>query len=44
MPLKHGKKNYWRNVETEIRHGKPRKQAEAIAYSVMDRKRSKRHK
>lgn len=38
MPLKHGRKaktikaNISRNIATEIRHGRPPKQAAAIAY------------
>jgi hypothetical protein len=34
MPLLKGKSNIGRNIATEIRAGKPPKQAEAIAYSV----------
>ena len=34
MPLYSGKENVGRNIETEIAHGKPRKQAIAIALSV----------
>jgi len=34
MPLKKGKKNIGKNIKTEIAHGKPRKQAIAIALSV----------
>lgn len=34
MPLKAGKKNLSKNIATEIRAGKPKKQAVAIAYSV----------
>lgn len=36
MPLKKGtsKKTFAQNVRTEIKHGKPVKQAVAIAYSV----------
>lgn len=34
MPLKAGKKNIGKNIKTEIAHGKPRKQAIAIALSV----------
>jgi hypothetical protein len=36
MPLKHGKseKSFKENIKTEIEHGKPQKQAVAIAYAV----------
>ena len=34
MPLYPGKENVGRNIRTEIEHGKPRKQAIAIAMSV----------
>ena len=36
MPLKHGKseKSFKENIKTEIKHGKPQKQAVAIAYAV----------
>jgi len=34
MPLKKGKKNIGNNIKTEMAHGKPRKQAIAIALSV----------
>lgn len=36
MPLKHSKteKAFVENIKTEIKHGKPPKQAVAIAYSV----------
>jgi len=34
MPLLKGKKNIGKNIKTEIAHGKPRKQAIAIALSV----------
>lgn len=34
MPLKKGKKNIGKNIATEMAHGKPRKQAIAIALSV----------
>ena len=33
MPLKEGKKNIEENIGIEIKHGKPRKQAIAIALS-----------
>ena len=34
MPLYKGKSNIGRNIKTEMRAGKPRKQAVAIAMSV----------
>lgn len=34
MPLKKGKKNIGKNIKMEMAHGKPRKQAIAIALSV----------
>ena len=34
MPLYAGKENIGRNIKTEIAHGKPQKQAIAIALSV----------
>ena len=37
MPLKSGKKNIGRNIATEERAGKPRRQAIAIAESVARR-------
>jgi hypothetical protein len=37
MPLLPGKKNFFRNAEVEMNHGKPRNQAFAIAYSVLRR-------
>ena len=38
MPLKEGKKNIGKNIKTEMAHGKPRKQAIAIALAVNRRK------
>lgn len=38
MPLYKGKKNIGKNIKTELAHGKPRKQAIAIALSVARRK------
>lgn len=35
MPLFPGKKNLWKNAQIEMKHGKPRKQAFAIAFSVL---------
>jgi hypothetical protein len=37
MPLLKGKKNIGKNIETEISHGKPRKQAIAIALNVAEK-------
>jgi hypothetical protein len=34
MPLTKGKKNIGKNIKTEMAHGKPRKQALAIALNV----------
>jgi hypothetical protein len=34
MPLKKGKRNIGRNIRTEMSHGKPRRQAIAIALRV----------
>ena len=34
MPLRKGKRNIGRNIETEMKHGKSKKQAIAIAMSV----------
>lgn len=33
-PLKKGKKNIGKNIKTEMAHGKPRKQAIAIAMNM----------
>jgi hypothetical protein len=38
MPLLKGKKNIGRNIKTEMAHGKPQRQAIAIALSVSRRK------
>ena len=38
MPLLGGKKNIGKNIKTEMAHGKPRRQAIAIAMSVARRK------
>ena len=38
MPLKKGKKNIGKNISKEIKLGKPRKQAIAIALSVAKKK------
>lgn len=38
MPLKRGKKNIGKNIKTEMAHGKPQKQAIAIALNVARRK------
>ena len=37
MPLLRGKKNIGKNIETEMAHGKPRKQAIAIALDTARR-------
>lgn len=44
MPLKKGtsRKDISENIKTEIKHGKPPKQAVAIAYSAARRSGSKR--
>jgi hypothetical protein len=34
MPLKGGKRNIGKNIKTEMAHGKPKKQAVAIALNV----------
>jgi hypothetical protein len=41
MPLYKGKKNIGKNIKTEMAHGKPRKQAIAIAMSVAGKKKKK---
>jgi len=38
MPLLPGKKNVGKNIETEMAHGKPHRQAVAIAISVARRR------
>lgn len=38
MPLYKGKKNIGKNIKTEMVHGKPHKQAVAIALSVAKKK------
>jgi hypothetical protein len=44
MPLLKGKKNVGRNIETEIKAGKPRDQAVAIAMSVAGKAKKKKKK
>lgn len=46
MPLKKGysRKTISRNIATEMRHGKPQKQAIAIAFSVARRAKRRRGK
>lgn len=44
MPLLKGKKNIGKNIRTEIAHGKPRKQAIAIALSVAKKSKKKKKK
>ena len=41
MPLYKGKQNIGRNIKTELAHGKPRRQAIAIALSVAIKKKKK---
>lgn len=38
MPLLKGKKNVGKNIKTEMEHGKPQKQAIAIALAVARKK------
>lgn len=40
MPLLKGKKNIWKNIITEMKHGKSKDQAIAIALSVAKKKKS----
>lgn len=42
MPLKKGKKNVGKNIKTEMKHGKSRKQATAIALNVAGKKKKKK--
>ena len=44
MPLLKGRKNIGRNIKTEMSHGKPRKQAIAIAMSVAGLSKKKKKK
>ena len=44
MPLKTGKKNIGKNITTEMSHGKPYKQALAIALSTAKVKKAKKKK
>jgi hypothetical protein len=41
MPLLKGKKNIGKNIKTEMAHGKPKKQAIAIALSVTRKSKKK---
>lgn len=41
-PLKKGMKNIGKNIKTEMAHGKPQKQAIAIALSVAGKKNPKK--
>jgi hypothetical protein len=41
MPLKKGKKNIGKNIKKEMKAGKPRKQAIAIALSVAKKSKKK---
>jgi hypothetical protein len=43
MPLKSGKKNIGDNIATEMKAGKPQKQAIAIAESVAGKSNKNRH-
>jgi hypothetical protein len=45
MPLSHGKSKaaFSKNVKTEMEHGKPQKQAVAIAYAVKRRRKHEAH-
>jgi len=42
MPLYKGQKNIGRNIKTEMAHGKPRKQAIAIAMNVAGKSKKKK--
>lgn len=44
MPLLKGKENMGRNIRTEMAHGKPRKQAIAIAFNAAGMSARKRRK
>jgi len=44
MPLLKGKKNIGKNIKTELKHGKPRKQAIAIALSAAGAKLKRKKK
>jgi len=44
MPLYKGKKNIGKNIKTEMAHGKPRKQAIAIALNVAGKSKKKKGK
>lgn len=42
MPLKKGKKNIGKNIQTEIAHGKSREQAIAIALDIAKKKKRRK--
>lgn len=42
MPLKKGKENIGKNIKIEMAHGKPKKQAIAIAMSMAEIKRNRK--
>lgn len=42
MPLLKGRKNIGKNIRTEMAHGKPKKQAIAIAMNMAGMRRKKR--
>jgi hypothetical protein len=44
MPLRKGKKNIGKNIKTEVKAGRPRKQAIAIAMNVTGMKKNMKKK